>query len=53
MTWTGPLEGIDDYRWRIPKNYKSGMRVDGIIYARNGTPIASKQDAIFPFRARG
>ena len=31
--WQGPLEKIDDYRWRIPKNYKKGMRVDGIIYA--------------------
>ncbi|HAJ57598.1 MAG TPA: RNA-splicing ligase RtcB [Candidatus Omnitrophica bacterium] len=32
-TWQGPLEKIDDYRWRIPKSYKAGMRVDGIIYA--------------------
>lgn len=32
-TWQGPLEKIDDYRWRIPKSYKQGMRVDGIIYA--------------------
>ncbi|MCM8773391.1 MAG: RtcB family protein [Candidatus Omnitrophica bacterium] len=31
--WGGPLEKIDDYRWRIPKSYKPGMRVDGIIYA--------------------
>ncbi len=31
--WHGPLEKIDDYRWRIPKSYKPGMRVDGIIYA--------------------
>ena len=31
--WQGPLEKIDDYRWRIPKSYKGGMRVDGIIYA--------------------
>ena len=31
--WNGPLEKIDDYRWRIPKNYKTGMRVDGVIYA--------------------
>ena len=31
--WDGPLEKIDEYRWRIPKSYKSGMRVDGIIYA--------------------
>ena len=27
------LEKIDEYRWRIPKDYKTGMRVDGIIYA--------------------
>jgi tRNA-splicing ligase RtcB len=31
--WQGPLEKIDDYRWRIPKSYKKGMRVDGIVYA--------------------
>jgi len=31
--WNGPLEKIDDYRWRIPKSYMTGMRVDGIIYA--------------------
>ncbi len=32
-TWNGPLERIDEYRWRIPKSYMPGMRVDGIIYA--------------------
>ncbi|MFH1093987.1 MAG: RtcB family protein [Candidatus Omnitrophota bacterium] len=31
--WQGPLEKIDDSCWRIPKSYKPGMRVDGIIYA--------------------
>ncbi|MCM8795519.1 MAG: RtcB family protein [Candidatus Omnitrophica bacterium] len=31
--WQGPLEKIDDYRFRIPKTYKPGMRVPGIIYA--------------------
>lgn len=31
--WEGPLEKIDDLRWRIPRSYKAGMRVDGIIYA--------------------
>lgn len=31
--WEGPLEKIDDYRWRIPKSYKPGMLVPGIIYA--------------------
>jgi len=31
--WGGKLEKIDEYRWRIPKSYKLGMRVDGLIYA--------------------
>jgi len=29
----GPLEPAGPCRWRIPKSYKPGMRVDGIIYA--------------------
>jgi tRNA-splicing ligase RtcB len=29
----GQLEKIDGYRWRIPKSYKPGMRVDGLVYA--------------------
>jgi tRNA-splicing ligase RtcB (3'-phosphate/5'-hydroxy nucleic acid ligase) len=33
MPATSMLEKIDDYRWRIPKSYKPGMRVDGVIYA--------------------
>ncbi|MFH1665107.1 MAG: intein-containing RctB family protein [Candidatus Omnitrophota bacterium] len=31
--FTGKLERIDDYRWRIPKSYDAGMRVDGIIFS--------------------
>ncbi len=31
--WEGPLEKIDDYRWQIPKSYKAGMRVPGLVYA--------------------
>ena len=31
--WSGKLEKVDEYRWRIPKSYKTGMRVDGLIYA--------------------
>jgi len=27
------LEKIDDFRWKIPKTFKPGMRVPGIIYA--------------------
>ena len=29
----GPLERVDDCLWRIPRSYKSGMRVDGLIFA--------------------
>ena len=31
--YRGPLERVDDCRWRIPASYRSDMRVDGIIYA--------------------
>ena len=30
--WSGFLEKVDEYRWRIPKSYKTGMRVPGLIY---------------------
>ncbi len=33
QAYTGPLERLDEYLWRIPKSYKPGMRVDGLIYA--------------------
>src|SRR5229473_1297060 len=29
----GPLERVDATCWRIPKSYKQGMRVDGLIFA--------------------
>jgi len=28
-----PLERLDPYRWRIPRDERAGMRVDGIVYA--------------------
>jgi tRNA-splicing ligase RtcB len=31
--WQGQLIKIDDYRWKIPEDYKTGMRVPGLIYA--------------------
>ncbi|MBI4718842.1 MAG: RtcB family protein [Planctomycetes bacterium] len=40
----GPLERIDDHRWRIPRSYKPGMRVDGLIYADRALVEAIKQD---------
>jgi tRNA-splicing ligase RtcB len=32
--WEGKLVKIDEYRWKIPKADHPGMRVDGIIYAK-------------------
>src|SRR5262245_48968073 len=32
-TYHGPLERVDECCWRIPKSYKQGMRVDGLIFA--------------------
>lgn len=29
----GPLEAVSPWCWRIPKSYKPGMRVDGLIFA--------------------
>ena len=31
--YEGPLEQVNACCWRIPKSYKPGMRVDGLIYA--------------------
>ncbi|MDI6808618.1 MAG: RtcB family protein [Candidatus Eisenbacteria bacterium] len=31
--WAGPLKEIDEFKWEIPRTYKRGMRVPGIIYA--------------------
>lgn len=30
--YTGPLERVNECCWRIPKSYKQGMLVDGLIY---------------------
>ncbi len=42
--YTGPLERIDATSWRIPKSYKQGMNVDGIIYADDVLIKTIKQD---------
>ncbi|MDR5683751.1 MAG: RtcB family protein [Armatimonadota bacterium] len=31
--WTRVLRKLDDYRWEIPRDYKPGMRVPGLVYA--------------------
>ena len=42
--WSGTLEKIDDYRWRISRSYKSGMRTEGIVYASEGMLDQIKND---------
>jgi len=42
--WNGPLEKIDDFRWRIPRSYKRGMRVPGVIYASEKLLESIKKD---------
>ena len=42
--WTGPLERIDEYRYRIPRSYKSGMRTSGIIYTDEELLKSIRQD---------
>src|SRR5437763_1899395 len=32
-SYSGPLEQVNDCCWRIPKSYKLGMRVDGLVFA--------------------
>jgi len=44
QSWQGPLNKIDDYRWEIPKNYHSGMRVPGLIYASSNLLEKIRQD---------
>jgi len=44
QVWKGPLEQVDEYRWRIPKSYKPGMRVDGLIFASKEMIGQIKQD---------
>lgn len=33
MSWNGPLEKVDDFRWKIPRSYKEGMNCDAVIFA--------------------
>ncbi|MHB1422975.1 MAG: RtcB family protein [Gemmataceae bacterium] len=40
----GPLEQVDACCWRIPKSYKQGMRVDGLIFANESLLEQLKQD---------
>ncbi|NLI74478.1 MAG: RtcB family protein [Euryarchaeota archaeon] len=44
MAYNGPLEKVDDYRWRIPKSYKEGMRTDAIIFASEDMIPSIRED---------
>jgi len=33
VPWTRIVRKIDDYRWEIPRDYKPGMRVPGLVFA--------------------
>ncbi|MBI4778756.1 RtcB family protein [Candidatus Desantisbacteria bacterium] len=55
--WQGPIEQIDDYRFRIPTSYMDQMRVPGLIYANaemlehiksDSTPIQVANVACLP-----
>jgi tRNA-splicing ligase RtcB len=43
-SFRGPLEQVDATCWRIPKSYKQGMRVDGLIFADEKLIPQIKQD---------
>src|ERR1700741_3973268 len=43
-TYHGPLEQIDTCCYRIPKSYKPGMRVDGLIFASEKLIESVKKD---------
>jgi tRNA-splicing ligase RtcB len=42
--YEGPLEQVTPYCWRIPKSYKPGMRVDGLIFANEELMELIRQD---------
>src|SRR5947209_11635674 len=43
-TYHGPLEQVDECCWRIPKSYKQGMLVDGLIFTDEGLLEQLKKD---------
>ena len=59
--YRGPLERVDECCWRIPKSYKHGMRVDGLIFTnerllanahRRRAPLALVDAAVCRARQR-
>ena len=42
--YTGPLEQVDPCCYRIPKDYRPDMRVDGLIFANERLVESIKKD---------
>src|SRR6266478_1979301 len=42
--FSGPLERVSETCWRIPKSYKPGMRVDGLIFTSEQMLAQLKKD---------
>lgn len=42
--YTGPLEQVGPYQWKIPKSYRPEMRVDGLIFANEVLIEQIRQD---------
>jgi tRNA-splicing ligase RtcB len=42
--WSGPLEKVTDFKWRIPRSYRPQMRVDGIIFASEAMMNGMRED---------
>src|SRR6516162_8622076 len=40
----GPLEQVDECCWRVPKSYRPGMRVDGLVFADERLMAQIRQD---------
>ena len=44
QSFQGPLERVSDCCWRIPRSYKPGMRVDGLIFSSEKMIEAVRHD---------
>ena len=44
MAWTGPLEKMDEYRYRIPRSFKQCMTTDAVIFADEAMLASIKRD---------
>jgi tRNA-splicing ligase RtcB len=44
QAYEGPLERVDECCWRIPRSYKRGKRVDGLIFASESMMSKIRRD---------